>query len=89
MQLAVGEGEGGGGRRGRRGLRCDSTMIYIHIYGSHPSLSLAHQIVCVIQRLPAISAYGPNEIQWQMGEGASPIGFPPSHHLNDDPLGIT
>lgn len=74
------EEEEGGRRRGRRGLRCNSTMIYIHIYGSHPSLSLAHQIVCVIQRLPAIStaAYGPNAIQCQMGEGASPIGFPQS-----------
>lgn len=78
------EEEGGRRRRGRRGLRCDSTMIYIHIYGSHPSLSLAHQIVCVIQRLPAIStaAYGPNEIQCQMGEGGSPIGFPPSQRCS-------
>lgn len=74
----------GGRRRGRRGLRCNSTMIYIHICGSHPSLSLAHQIVCVIQRLPAIStaAYVPNEIQCQMGEGASPIGFPPSQRCS-------
>lgn len=37
---------GGGGRRGRRGLRCDSTMIYIHIYGSHPSLSRTPDRVC-------------------------------------------
>lgn len=58
-------------------------MIYIHIYGSRPSLSLAHQIVCVIQRLPAIStaAYGPNEIQCQMGEGTSPHWIPPISKL--------
>lgn len=83
---------GGGGRRreeGKEGLRCDSTMIYIHIYGSHPSRSLAHHTVCVFQRLPAIAAYGPNEIQSQMGEGRSPIGLAQSHHLNDALLGTT
>lgn len=32
-------------RRGRRGLRCNSTMIYIHIYGSQPSFS--HTTACV------------------------------------------
>lgn len=40
------EEEGGRRRRGRRGLRCDSTMIYIHIYGSHPSLSRTPDRVC-------------------------------------------
>lgn len=63
--------------------------LHTHLRLPPLSLSLAHQIVFVIQRLPAISAYGPNEIQCQMGEGASPIGFHPSHHLNDVLLGTT
>lgn len=82
MQLAVGVGEGEGRegrkdeeegrrrrRRGRRGLRCNSTMIYIHIYGSHPSLSLSHTQSCVSfsvyqQCLPLLTAQIKSNARW-------------------------
>lgn len=82
---------GGGGRRrkegggGGEGGGYGATVQWFTYTLTAPTpLSLAHQIVCVIQRLPAIStvAYGPNEIQCQMGEGTSPIGFPPSQRCS-------
>jgi len=83
MQLAV-EGRGMGGGEGGRLRRNNSTMIYIPIYSPRPflsrSLALTHQIVCVIQRLPAISTAA-------YGEGAAPPLDSPQ--LKDVRLGTT
>ena len=97
MQLAVDGREGGRGRREeereeergreggrRRGLQCNSTVIYKHNYGFPPDPS--HPPPCDTPArgcesvLPATStdALDPNEIQCRTDEGgASPIGFPP------------
>lgn len=91
--LLWGRGEGGGGGGGMReeeeeGKEGVTVQQYndLHTHLRLPPFSLSHTRSCVIQRLPAIStdAYGPNEIQCQMG--ASPIGFP---LLKDVRLGTT
>lgn len=81
------EGGGGSGEEGEGGEGGGygaTVQWFTYTFTAPTLLSLSHHIVCVSQRLPAIStaAYVPNEIQCQMGEGASPIGFPQSQRCS-------
>ena len=99
--LLWGEGEGGGGRRkvkrrrrrrGRRGLRCNSTMIYIHIYSFQPpSLSFSrsrtpHRVSFSFyqQSLPLLTTQMKSNARWVRAR--PPLGPP---HLKDARLGTT